>query len=155
MAGARPKPTIIKIAEGNPGRRPLNQNEPHPKVADLSEPPGYFGKSQKEIWRRYVAGCPAGLITVVDVGLLEAYCLAYALMRKAGAMVEKEGETVTAPSGYVQASPWVSMGRQARAEVKQLSAELGFSPSSRSKVTLTEPGGKGEQEKKEAAIFGD
>ena len=31
-AGGRPpKPTYLKVLEGNPGKRPLNENEPKPK----------------------------------------------------------------------------------------------------------------------------
>ena len=31
MASPKPKPTKLKILEGNPGKRPLNLNEPKPK----------------------------------------------------------------------------------------------------------------------------
>ena len=26
--GVRPKPTVLKVLNGNPGKRPLNENEP-------------------------------------------------------------------------------------------------------------------------------
>ncbi|MEQ8198694.1 MAG: phage terminase small subunit P27 family, partial [Clostridiaceae bacterium] len=29
--GRKPKPTAIKVLEGNPGKRPLNKNEPKPE----------------------------------------------------------------------------------------------------------------------------
>jgi len=32
MAGRKPKPTALKIIEGNPGKRPLNKNEPKPDI---------------------------------------------------------------------------------------------------------------------------
>lgn len=31
ITGPKPKPTAIKILEGNPGKRPLNLNEPKPQ----------------------------------------------------------------------------------------------------------------------------
>ncbi|HZK10243.1 MAG TPA: phage terminase small subunit P27 family, partial [Clostridia bacterium] len=29
--GRKPKPTALKVLEGNPGKRPLNKNEPQPE----------------------------------------------------------------------------------------------------------------------------
>ena len=29
--GRKPKPTALKVLEGNPGKRPLNENEPKPE----------------------------------------------------------------------------------------------------------------------------
>jgi len=33
MRGRRPKPTRLKMLTGNPGKRPLNGNEPRPAAA--------------------------------------------------------------------------------------------------------------------------
>jgi hypothetical protein len=32
MSGPRPTPTYLKLLRGNPGRRPINKNEPKPEI---------------------------------------------------------------------------------------------------------------------------
>ena len=36
--GRKPKPTALKVLEGNPGKRPLNDREPVPPKATLEMP---------------------------------------------------------------------------------------------------------------------
>lgn len=38
-SGRRPKPTAVKVAEGNPGKRPLNDKEPEPRSKTVTERP--------------------------------------------------------------------------------------------------------------------
>lgn len=40
MAGRPPKPTALKLLQGNPGRRKLNDREPKPQMG--AEPPDYI-----------------------------------------------------------------------------------------------------------------
>ena len=37
MRGRRPKPTALKLIEGNPGKRPLPRDEPTPPVGAKAE----------------------------------------------------------------------------------------------------------------------
>ena len=39
MRGRRPKPTRLKLLTGNPGKRPLNDDEPQPQAAIPECPP--------------------------------------------------------------------------------------------------------------------
>jgi hypothetical protein len=39
MRGRRPKPTRLKVLTGNPGKRPLNMDEPQPEPAIPDCPP--------------------------------------------------------------------------------------------------------------------
>jgi len=43
MAGRRPKPTNLKVLHGNPGKRPLNANEPKP-AAEMPSAPDHLGE---------------------------------------------------------------------------------------------------------------
>ena len=36
--GRKPKPTALKVLEGNPGKRPLNENEPIPPKGSIKCP---------------------------------------------------------------------------------------------------------------------
>jgi len=54
MRGRRPKPTRLKVLIGNPGKRPLNSNEPHPEVA-LPDCPPELGPVARQEWERMTA----------------------------------------------------------------------------------------------------
>ena len=43
MRGPPPKPTYLRILEGNPSKRPLNRNEPQPPPVETLDPPDYLG----------------------------------------------------------------------------------------------------------------
>ena len=49
--GRKPKPTALKVLEGNPGKRPLNELEPKPKKQAPSCPSWLEPEAKKE-WRR-------------------------------------------------------------------------------------------------------
>ena len=49
--GRKPKPTVLKALEGNPGKRALNMNEPNPpKKAPRC--PSWLEQEAKKEWRR-------------------------------------------------------------------------------------------------------
>ena len=47
----KPKPTKLKILEGNPGRRPLNESEPLPQSIAPECPDWLLDEAKKE-WNR-------------------------------------------------------------------------------------------------------
>jgi len=73
MRGRRAKPTQLKIVTGNPGKRPLNADEPRPDANIPECPP--------ELLAHRLAGELAALrlLTNLDRAALAAYCGAYAL----------------------------------------------------------------------------
>ena len=46
--GRKPKPTAIKVLEGNPGKRPLNEHEPAPPKANIKCPTWLLPEAKKE-----------------------------------------------------------------------------------------------------------
>src|SRR3954470_9706696 len=79
MRGRRPKPTRLKVLTGNPGKRPLNTNEPEPEPA-VPECPPELGPVAKREWDRLVNELSSlRLLTNLDRGALASYCGAYAL----------------------------------------------------------------------------
>ena len=72
--GPRPQPTIIKIAKGNPGKRPLNHAEPKP-AANAVEPPLWVSGKSLEKWQEVAPKLLAmGVLTNADVETLARYC---------------------------------------------------------------------------------
>ena len=64
--GPKPKPTALKIAQGNPGHRPLPKNEPRPRVAAPSMP-DFLDAGGRAEWRRVVPILlEMGLLTKMD-----------------------------------------------------------------------------------------
>ena len=57
--GRKPKPTALKVLEGNPGKRPLNDHEPIPPKGELKCPSWLLPEAKKNgsashpRWRRW------------------------------------------------------------------------------------------------------
>ena len=67
--GRKPQPTALKELKGNPGRRPLNEDEPKPEV-HLPGPPSHLSPAARREWRRAGAFLvEMGLMTDLDVAL--------------------------------------------------------------------------------------
>ena len=49
--GRRPKPTHLKLIQGNPGKRSLNDAEPNPPRG-VPSPPDHMTSAAKEAWNR-------------------------------------------------------------------------------------------------------
>lgn len=137
---ARPaKPTHLKIIQGNPGKRALPKNEPKPQ-GDLKTPPKYFNAAQKAEWRYIIKHAPAGLLKMIDTSALEVYVVARIIHRQATEQLAKEELIVLSP---VQKAPMQNplvpiINRQAEVMLKA-AAQMGFSPASRTKVSVDAP----------------
>lgn len=136
VRGRKPKPTNMKIMEGNPGRRPLNGNEPIP-TSEHIECPDWLEDYAKEEWARVepiLLGM--GILTDADVSALAAYCQAYARWRKAEEFVSRYGSTFKTPSGYIQQIPEVNIATANMKIMQQFCSEFGLTPSSRSRMDV-------------------
>lgn len=148
--GRKPKPTIIKEMEGNPGKRPLNRNEPKPQKDKSLTPPKWLGAEAKKEWRRVVPELDRlGLYTMLDKAILEGYCRAYAKWKEAEQFIMEHGVSYKIPkkdadgkvvSIYVAQWPEVAIAKQSLDQVRAFCSEFGMSPSSRSRMSL--PGDK-------------
>ena len=134
MAGRRPKPTSLKVLEGNPGKRQLNPNEPKPD-ASVPKCPAWLSKEAKREWKRLVPFLEqAGLLTQVDRAAFAGYCQSYADWVDAKAHIAAEGSTFETPNGYQQQTPWVSIAQASLKTMLKFCTEFGLTPSSRSRI---------------------
>lgn len=76
MAGRKAKPTALKLVTGNPGKRPLNENEPKPSSAPAPPaPPRHLTKEARAEWARVCRELwLCGLLSTLDTSVLAAYC---------------------------------------------------------------------------------
>lgn len=135
MRGRKPKPTHLKVISGNAGKRPLNKDEPQP-VGDLVDPPDWMSDEQKASWRYAIEHAPQGLLRRIDQSALVAWVVAEALHREATKELTKTTLLVKAPvTGLPIQNPYLAIiNRQSQIMLKA-AAELGFTPSSRSRVS--------------------
>lgn len=142
MRGTKPKPTARKRLEGNPGRRRLNAREPQLAPAD-DAPPFELGSDKVALaeWRRLLPLLKAAkVITEGDRGSLLALCQQWSRYLTATERLALTGMVVRSPSGYPMPNPYVGIANKTLGNCIKLWAELGLTPSSRSRVTTT-PGG--------------
>src|SRR6266540_347963 len=134
MQGRKPKPTALKVLEGNPGKRALNHAEPRPK-AIAPRAPGHLSDEEKAKWKAVVRELhPLGLVTRIDVDALAMYCVIYARWVKAEKMVREKGEIIKTADGNIIQNPYLSIANRALEQLNKLGAEFGMTPSSRSRV---------------------
>ena len=134
----KPKPTNLKILEGNPGKRPLNKNEPKPK-SNLIECPDYLKKDKLAFneWQRIVPELYLlGLLTKIDRTALELYCSQYSIYRQALKTINEDGLITTNIRQGDKANPTVAIAREAAKIIKSICVEFGLTPSSRSRISL-------------------
>lgn len=138
MAHPRPKPTALKVIEGNPGKRPLPKNEPKPDLA-LIPCPQYL-KSDKIAyaeWNRIIPELyKLRLLTNVDRTSLEIYCTQYAVYRRALMVINDEGLITTNIRNGDKANPAAAIAREAAKIIKAIAIEFGLTPSSRARISL-------------------
>lgn len=151
MAGRKPIPTKLKILRGNPGRRPLPENESE-VPAGIPEPPKHLkGKGKKE-WQRILPELyRAGLVTKIDGAALAAYCDCFALWDEASIEIKKNGILTKGENGEPTINPAVKVSNAAMDRMRKFLVEFGMTPSSRSRVKTA---GKPEPEREGADYFG-
>lgn len=132
--GRKPKPTHLKLLQGNPGGRPLNKQEPKPGATTLACPTWLHPYAKQE-WKRIAADLKRSqLLTKVDRQMLAGYCQAYARWREAEKAIAKHGMIFTTVNGYIQQRPEVSIANTALKEMRVFGAEFGMTPSARSGI---------------------
>ena len=144
MRGRKPIPTRLKVLNGNPGQRPLNEGEPKPALGIPSAPPHLDGEALAE-WDRVTAELHAiDLLTVADRPSLACYCVAWARWVQAETELAVEGPVLTAEgTGNSYQNPWLAVANRAMEQVRQFSALFGLDPSSRCRLDVR-PQGKEE-----------
>jgi P27 family predicted phage terminase small subunit len=154
LSGRKPKPTAIKILEGNPGKRPLNDSEPKPMHKTPPCPKWLMPEAKKE-WRRLASGLTAmGVLTDVDMAAFSGYCQAYARWKENEEFITKNGSLVRTPSGYWQQVPQVSIAQQYLKQMERFAEQFGLTPASRSRI-IAEGSGENSTDEMEKLLGGD
>lgn len=137
--GPAPKPTKLRIIEGNRSRRPLPTNEPEPKAVESMCCPRWLEGEARREWRRVQRVLrDMGLLTEADRSVIAAYCQEYGEVVEATRDVKRFGAYSVTPKGYMMDSaPALRRSRAVRA-MHRLAQSLGLSPSARVGLAVKE-----------------
>ena len=117
----KPKPTQLRIIEGNRGHRPI-PNNPQPKLV-YEKPPKWLDREGRREWRRRGKELyNLGILTELDLSAFGAYCYWY--------------------SEFVQATD-KSYKKEAGHQMRMFMVEFGMTPSSRTKIHVQEKDDEG------------
>ena len=148
MAGRLMTPTALKLLRGNPGHRPLPENEAKPPVK-LPKPPAYLQSEARKEWKRTGAKLAAlGLMTTIDATAFAAYCECYARwldaiqgLRKFGLVVQTPTTVIHNPDGSLvekagkfMMNPFLRVVRETHDQMVVMLREFGMTPAARSRV---------------------
>ena len=136
--GRKAKPTEIKRADGNPGKRPLNKNAPDfTEVVDIA-PPLYFEGLEfaPVIWQLVVPELlKNGVLRITDMHNVEAFCAAYDNYRQCQKHIAENGVVIMGSNGGDIKNPALTGLNEALRQMATFGAMLGLDPSSRQRLT--------------------
>ena len=136
IKGRKPKPVILKQLEGNPGKRPLNLNEPKP-LPIAPECPEESSPNAKKIWNRFYPEMERiGILKIIDEMAFAGLCQNYAIYLETEKFLEENGRVMRTRSGAIKARLEVAIANNALNFVKAFAAEFGLTPSSRGRIYL-------------------
>lgn len=165
MAGRTPKPTALKVIEGNRGKRATNKQEPDPTYLTDMEPPAWLAPAAKEVWNDVAPKLAAAkLLTEVDVQMLAMGCVAiaqhrYAVMRTGEDLVKVKHEVDDKGELFgvgEHINPWMLVQSMTFKQAMAVFQQFGMSPAARTRIAINPQGdlfGHGNQENKAAKYF--
>jgi P27 family predicted phage terminase small subunit len=149
----------LKIIRGNPGKQAIRA-EPEPTVPpQVPEAPDFLNLYARMEWNRVAEELfRLGLLTVVDLQPLAAYCSAYDRWRTAEETLAAiaaddpvlHGLVVKTAEGNMRRNPLVQIASDAAAAMVRYAAEFGLTPASRSRISVA---GSKEPESKFGALL--
>lgn len=141
--GPKPKPSRLRILEGNPGNKPLNAREPQPLAGSPRCPAKYTGE-QRKLWltiAKQLVAC--GIMTRIDGQAFELlidsyveYLEATAKVSQTGPIWLEKGDSKIPKFAY---SPYWVQANRAGKRLHLMLREFGMTPSARSAIKSAAP----------------
>lgn len=138
MKGRKPKPTALRVLEGNPGKRPINKNEPKPKP--LAPTTSSWMSAEAKKLRKQLAPKleNMGLLTEVDGPAFDFMITHYALAAEAAAMIKRDG-IIDESKPTLKAHPAMKILKDNSAAFLRYASSFGLTPAERSRLNLAAP----------------
>ena len=140
MAGRPKKPTQVKRLQGNPGKRPLVDDEPKPEIVAPTMPYGFVGKNPDaaKFWRKHMEALEGlGVVSAADFGAWYLMCLHYQIALDAYELVRRDGLTRRDENNVERKHPALQIFRDNSKLVLQYANQFGLTPSGRASLSVT------------------
>jgi P27 family predicted phage terminase small subunit len=135
MRGRKPKPTKTKKRQGNPGKRKLPKGEPQPRAIGTAAPPAHLSADARLEWQRMLDELrQQQLLTVLDLGLLAAWCTAWGDYVEAERKIRDQGAVIAGRDGGMVRNPWVLIRNKSIEQMCRIGGEFGLTPASRPRL---------------------
>lgn len=136
MKGRKPKPTNIKVLEGEKRKSRINRNEPKPGPGRPTCP-DHLNDDARAEWDRIVPELEImGLLSRVDRTELAMYCQAYARWLDAEKSLNEKGYLYRTENGNITTSPMLWVANKAMEQCHKFLTEFGMTPASRSRINV-------------------
>ena len=137
--GPKKKPTVLRILEGNPSKRPINFYEPSCKFAPEMPSIVAENKTAAAEWVRLTEAMPSGLYTAADVSVMAIYSLAWAMLGEAHNAIQADGVTLLTSKGRIT-HPAARIWKQAADTLAKCADRLGLHPGARASLQIPQRG---------------
>jgi P27 family predicted phage terminase small subunit len=141
-SGRRPKPTALRVLQGNPGKRPFNQLEPKVPEGPVEKPKGLSVVAGK-VWDSLAPVClHMGTLTVADTEPFARLCELTASAREASRQKDAPGFAMFTLSQDYNGADKVGIHAAIRVERETAIAlrpyyeYFGLTPSSRARIQV-------------------
>jgi P27 family predicted phage terminase small subunit len=138
--GRKPKPTVDKKLAGNPGNRPINENEPQFKKPKTTRAPVGLPKEVNAFWRKYaVELIERGVMTGQDIPAFLMMANHYTTAQKCFDLIQKLGLAVEDKNGSLRKNPLLQVARDNSTSFRLYANEFGLTPSARTRLEIPAP----------------
>jgi P27 family predicted phage terminase small subunit len=137
-AGRPPKPTTLKLVEGNRGKRALNKQEPDPDYLQDMTAPDWLPADAKTVWDDLAPKLRrARVLTEIDVPMVCMLCISIAQYRQASKLADRrllvKGRD---DSGMPSINPALIIQSMSAKQAMAVMREFGMSPSARTRIMV-------------------
>lgn len=160
LRGPAPKPNVVKLLQGNPGRRPINLSDGVNPDVEIPDKPQWLNKHAVKEWNRVTVELERlGLIAKIDRAMIAEYCQVWGMLcqlelafaaqqREALRQGAEQGMDLDiaivspfvsrTPTGFTRESSIFRVMSHLRAQVVTFQAHFGMSPSARMRVQASD-----------------
>lgn len=144
-AGRPPKPTALKLVEGNKGKRAINSSEPDPAYLNDLTPPAWLSPAAAEVWNEVAPKLRAAkVLTELDVQALAMGCVAIAQYRRSVGQVgddlvkaqHKETDLGEPVAVGEHVNPWLIVQSMTYKQAMGIFQQFGLTPAARSRIAI-------------------
>ena len=144
-----PKPTNLKLIEGNKGKRAQNKLEPDPEYLNDLTAPAWLSADAAKVWDEVAPNLRAArLLTKTDVQMLGMGCIAIAQYRasalrasdnlvKSKIVTNDEGKPVETGE---HVNPWLIVQSMSFKQAMAVFQQFGMSPAARTRISVNPQG---------------